>query len=463
MFEKLKQCKTIKEIYQTLGRDFFEKVATVILMLWSALPLISIITHVLWMNKDVAAHIYRFNMLAKYQLEVMFMGLLTIQFVIVYGLGLLIWNKGSIRLKLTGFFKREPWNIFFILLLLWSGICTLCSKDIYTSFFGTWYRYDGLLTYFFYAVVYACAHIMKNEKLRKKVFTSYAVVSVVMGVCLLLQDYGVLSNVFKLQRAAVFNHFNHMGYYLNMSVLVMTGLYLTGENVKQRIICAAGMMFQLFCLLVNNTFGGYLGTVVGVVCVCIIYVMNTHKWRYSIVPIAILVALSIISAVGLIPSSGGENVGTDVRKLAHDTHSIVTEADDMARAGTGRMVMWEACFKMIQESPVIGYGPEQLNDKYSGAMLPWTDRPANEYIQHMVFLGVPGLLLYLSSLIVMLICQLKRIKKLTLTTIAAAGCVIAYAVCAFTGNTMFYTTPYMFMFLGLAAKNIIDDSEQIEL
>ena len=47
MFEKLKQCKTIKEIYQTLGRNFFEKVAAVILMLWSALPLISIITHVL--------------------------------------------------------------------------------------------------------------------------------------------------------------------------------------------------------------------------------------------------------------------------------------------------------------------------------------------------------------------------------------------------------------------------------
>ena len=117
------------------------------------------------------------------------------------------------------------------------------------------------------------------------------------------------------------------------------------------------------------------------------------------------------------------------------------------------MVLWKACFKMIPESPVVGYGPEQLNDKYSGAMLPWTDRPANEYIQHMVFLGIPGLLLYLASLITMLVCQLKGIKKLTLTTIAAAGCVIAYAVCAFTGNTMFYTTPYMFMFLGLAGKS----------
>lgn len=99
----------------------------------------------------------------------------------------------------------------------------------------------------------------------------------------------------------------------------------------------------------------------------------------------------------------------------------------------------------------ICYGPEQLNDQYWKSTV--TDRPANEYIQHMVFLGIPGLILYLGALITMLVCQLKKIKKLELTTIAAAVCVIAYAVCAFTGNTMFYTTPYMFMFLGMAAKS----------
>ena len=453
MFARLKECKSIKEIYEVLGREPFEKVAAVLLILWSMLPLPSIVTHAMWAGKNVEGYVYRFHMLYKYQINVMFMGLLTIQFVIVYGLGLVLWNKGRIKQKCMEFFKKEPWNIFFIVLLIWSGICTLCSKDIHTSFFGTEYRYDGLLTYFYYAAVYMCAHIIKDERRRKKIFGSYAVVSVIMGVCLLLQDYGVIDGVFRSQRATVFNQFNHMGYYLNMSVLVMTGLYLMEENVKLKILCAAGMAFQLFCLLVNNTFGGYLGTVAGVVCVCIIYVINTHKRKCITVPLAVLIALSVISMTGLVPSSADANIGKDLIKLGHDTHSIATKADDMESAGTGRMVLWKACFKMIPESPIVGYGPEQLNDKYSGAMLPWTDRPANEYIQHMVFLGIPGLLLYLASLITMLVCQLKRIKKLTLTTIAAAGCVIAYAVCAFTGNTMFYTTPYMFMFLGLAGKD----------
>lgn len=454
MFAKLKECKSIKEIYEVLGREPFEKVAAVLLVLWSALPLPSIITHVMWAGKNVEGYVYRFHMLSKYQTTVMFMGLLTIQFVLVYGLGLILWNKDHARQRIVDFFKKEPWNIFFIVLLIWSGICTLCSKDIHTSFFGTEYRYDGLLTYFYYAAVYMCAHIIKDERRRKKIFGSYAIVSVIMGICLLLQDYGVIDGVFRSQRATVFNQFNHMGYYLNMSVLVMTGLYLMEENIKLKILYAAGMTFQLFCLLVNNTFGGYLGTVAGVIGVCIIYAVNTHKIKRIIVPMVILVVLSLMSTAGLVPSSGGQNIGKDILKLFHDVHSIATEADDMDEAGTGRMILWKACFKMIPESPVVGYGPEQLNDKYSGAMLPWTDRPANEYIQHMVFLGIPGLLLYLDSLITMLVCQLKRIRKLTPTTIAAAGCVIAYAVCAFTGNTMFYTTPYMFMFLGLAAKNV---------
>lgn len=51
MFAKLKECKSIKEIYEVLGREPFEKVAAVLLVLWSALPLPSIITHAMWAGK----------------------------------------------------------------------------------------------------------------------------------------------------------------------------------------------------------------------------------------------------------------------------------------------------------------------------------------------------------------------------------------------------------------------------
>ena len=108
MFAKLKECKSIKEIYEVLGREPFEKVAAVLLVLWSALPLPSIITHAMWAGKNVEGYVYRFHMLSKYQTTVMFMGLLKIQFVLVYGLGLILWNKDHARQRIVDFFKKEP-------------------------------------------------------------------------------------------------------------------------------------------------------------------------------------------------------------------------------------------------------------------------------------------------------------------------------------------------------------------
>lgn len=53
-----------------------------------------------------------------------------------------------------------------------------------------------------------------------------------------------------------------------------------------------------------------------------------------------------MSSVGLVPSSGKSNIGGDFIKLFKDTQSIATGADDMDKAGTGRMTYWKACFKI---------------------------------------------------------------------------------------------------------------------
>ena len=149
---------------------------------------------------------------------------------------------------------------------------------------------------------------------------------------------------------------------------------------------------------------------------------------------------------------------TELSTFSHDVNSVVSDAEDADGAGTGRMRLWKACLKMIPESPILGYGPEQLNEKYSdvfrGSLAGGTSRPENEYIQYMVFMGIPGFAMYIGALISMMICQLKKIKKLELITIASAGCALAYAAGACFGNSMYYTTPYFYMFLGMTARTI---------
>ena len=48
-----------------------------------------------------------------------------------------------------------------------------------------------------------------------------------------------------------------------------------------------------------------------------------------------------------------------------------------------------------------------------------------------------------------------RPKTLTAATIPVmAGCALAYAAGACFGNSMYYTTPYFYMFLGMMARTI---------
>lgn len=162
--------------------------------------------------------------------------------------------------------------------------------------------------------------------------------------------------------------------------------------------------------------------------------------------------------LGIIPSSSGQNLKVNLSTFSHDVNAVISDAEDADGAGTGRMRLWKACLKMIPESPILGYGPEQLNEKYAGelggVLAGGTDRPENEYIQYMVFMGIPGLVMYMGALISMMICQLKKIKKMELITIASAGCALAYAAGACFGNSMYYTTPYFYMFLGMTARTI---------
>lgn len=65
---------------------------------------------------------------------------------------------------------------------------------------------------------------------------------------------------------------------------------------------------------------------------------------------------------------------------------------------------------MILQRPIFGYGPEQLDEELSEIM--WVDRPGNEFIQHAVFLGIPGLLFYLAALITLFIRQWIHMRKL---------------------------------------------------
>ena len=453
MFHKLKQCKTIKEIYEVLGNKPFEIVALLIIFVWVTMPLISTIGQLeIGLNSDYELAQKRL-VISDYQNNVKSIGFFSLEFALIFLLGRILINKGQVKNKV----KSEPWHYSLVLMLVWACISTILSDDPHTAFWGTEYRFDGLLTYFFYAAVYICAVIVINSQSRKWIFIAYTMVGNVVSVLLVLQDWGseLLNKCFMSDRAAMFFHFNHAGYFLCMSIAALMGMYLYEKKRVIRILYVISMIVQVYGLLVNSTLGGYLGITCALIMILIFLVRKNKRfaWR-MITPVLVIVLLAVASYMGYVPTGSGEDMKVNISTMLTDTKGIVENSDYALTAGHGRMTLWKRSLKMIPERPIFGYGPELLKNEYMEDL--WTDRASNEFIQYAVFLGIPGLIFYLTALICLFIHQWKNIEYLNTVTLVAAGCVIAYLVSSFFGNTMFYTTPYFYMFLAMASGKKFD-------
>ena len=101
---------------------------------------------------------------------------------------------------------------------------------------------------------------------------------------------------------------------------------------------------------------------------------------------------------------------------------------------------------MTANKPFFGYGPDAAEVDEICNFSYW--RPHNEYLQHALYLGIPGLFFYLAALLGIGINRWKKLRVLSPMQVVAGGCVVTYLISACFGNTMFYTTPYFWMFLG---------------
>lgn len=454
MLKRLKECKTLKEIYQVLGNKPFEWGAVILVLAWIAQPIMATIGQVfIIFNPDYSLDL-NFLVASDYQHNIQSLGILTLEFVAVYLLGCLLLNKGQIWKKL----KSEPWHLFFLAMLLWSCISTILSDDPMKSLLGSDMRFEGLLTYFFYAGVYICTMIVIKSHVRRKILWFFSLVGNIVSILVILQDFriGFWDELFYRKLSAMFFQYNHTAYFLNMAIVCSMGMYLFTESRKIRIWYLLSMVLQIYAILVNSTFGCFLASWCALVMLLIFFVRFYGKFSHRmLVPVLIVIGLSTASYFGYVPSSSGEDMRYNLRTLMGDMEDIATNDESLnvvqerVGPGHGRMGLWRQGLKMIPRRPIFGYGPEMLDEELSKDM--WVDRPDNEFIQHAVFLGIPGLAFYLLALISMFIKQWLQMKKLDTTTIVAAGCVVTYLVSSMFGNSMFYTTPYLYMFLALAS------------
>jgi O-antigen ligase len=335
--------------------------------------------------------------------------------------------------------KKQPWLIALLAILVFALIASLMAVDIRFALRGSSYRHDGLYTYIHIAATFGCAFMLRNKNLRLYLMElfSLSVSTTCLITFLQMTKWPFILKHFGIENASVFYNTNHFGYFLTMGIAVTMILMLQESSNKKRILAAILATIQIITLVENNTFGAYLAVLV--TCIIIPPLLSSVKKAFKLtylIPLGMFLAITFIVEPGLFFGN--------VSQLVNDSDNL-TDA-----SGSGRWLLWKTTAEAIIHKPFIGYGPEGMAWIFESKNIS-NDRPHNEILQYAASIGIPGLLCYLSALLLLWRRFWKQRSHAGMVLLTAACAVIAYFGSSLVGNTMFYTTPYFFMFLGLVA------------
>ena len=356
--------------------------------------------------------------------------------------------------------------ILFIMFMLWTLISCLFSPDRHTSFFGTDMRKDGYFTYIAYAGIFSLALCLKNDRLKKILLNTLIITAISTIILVEIRNHELLESIIwtkDIAKGPFFNS-NHYGYYLMMAVTIASFLFITEKNKILKLIYLFSYSFLMYYLIVNNTFGCYLAFFFTLLIFFIVALVKKEKRILSIITIGIFVVISIFTQTSKninttsvpknknIASENIKQLSTDINKI---TEAKTNPDNKYQSAGSGRLELWINGIKFFAERPILGYGPENLEVKYREVGILQEDRPHNLIIQLLTTSGIPGCVFYLLALGIIIIRGLKNIDMNNTILVACLFTVIAYLVSSMFGNSMYYTSPFFYIILGVLMKEII--------
>ncbi len=438
LFAKLKQCQTLKEIAQCIPDHLYDKWTVVVLLYWCFMPFGSmLITKLTHQNADLF----------------MYVSSLGVGFLGVY-LTILRSLKVNFGRQLT--LKDRLPQLMLSAMLLWSLLASFHARNYYHAFIGESYSHEGFLTYVAYAGVYGMTLFLVRDDLLKKLMIVFTGVGTILSILTIFQYAGYHVEAFSayMRLAGIFHNTNHFGYYLVLVSLCASGLSLVSQQLVGKVVYQVCFMLILSALILNNTFGAYLGVLAGVCAIAVIF--SIWKRRCS-VKFFIPLMLAMFTTVMVNQTTG--LVANNFNVLESDVEKIVTESEDSGNAGSFRWALWVAAMDFIAQEPLLGHGPDNLDENYAQVGITML-KPHNEYIQHAACLGIPALIFYLVALMMIYVNAYLHRMTLTPLTVVALCVVSGYLVSALFGNTKFYVTPYFMMFLAISAQSYIQRSER---
>ena len=426
--ENLRESKTIKEVLERIDHLFFQRVLFFLIFVWVISPILTMGINI---TNIMSSSYFQLTLLQQ-------VGYIGLFFSIIYSIKLYNEQKDTFNIK-SWSIQHLP-ELLLLAMLIWSFLSALLSDYRTQAFIGHHTLHEGFLTYLAYAGVFLSVRLLNKEYI-KKLIDSFIIVSTILSFLTILQAFKLIIPGFSqnIGYAAIYFNYNHYGYYLSLASLASYSYFVTSNK---KVLSLIFYIINISALIINNTMGSYLSVLISIIiCTVIFNKIYQKSLKTLIFPLLLFVILSVSWNMLL------GNVTHNFYLLSNDLANIINQNDDIGSAGSGRWRLWKSALDFIKEKPLFGYGPDTLDHPYirSGSLI--NIRPHNEYLQHAASLGIPALILYLLSLIIILKRFVTNPKSYTIINQIALTAVLAYLGSAFFGNTKFYVTPYFLLFL----------------
>lgn len=373
------------------------------------------------------------------------------------------------KLKKDGkkFFIKE-----YIPMLFFVAVCVLIVISSCVNGFtskvllGDSYRNESIFSFLVYFIsMYFCGTLIQKEKSKKIILETFLISNFLINVVELFHYYIKPLDYFEhtghVEPSAIFYQCNHYGYFLMLAIMISAGIFSLSKSIKEK--AAAGFMLALntFILSVNTTFGCFLACLIGMFFLVIVSSIIERKINiFSILAFAAFMIITFLT--GLKYHSFLQELGmffSDIKSVMGSVNESVVSIDGSEveisaadSAGTGRWGLWRYTIGYIQEKPFLGWGIEGISDMLREASNGLNNRPHNEYLQYAAFFGIPATVLYIIGIAVHFVKAFRNRHSFNVTSAICLVAAFTYLISAIFGNTMFYTTPYLFIFMGLATK-----------
>jgi O-antigen ligase/tetratricopeptide (TPR) repeat protein len=293
------------------------------------------------------------------------------------------WNKIFLKFNLL--------TISILAYLIVYFLSAILGEQPYLNIFSTFERMNGFVSVLHCVILFL---IFSENHFSPKQNNQLLWLAFIIAV--LASIFGI-SEAFKgkfFRAESVLSNPMHLAGYLLPFVFVGAYLFSKSSNLIQKLGASLGLILILFGLTMTQTRAVFLGIGIGlVVAIAILFFSSKNKSKLLKISGTSIFLFLIIAFVG-IKFLGGNRIPIIARTLDGNffQDTIFT-----------RLQLWKMCLSGLSERPVLGWGMNSFTSyffKYFDSSLNgqgiWYDSSHNVILDHLVGMGILGLLAYVA-------------------------------------------------------------------